>query len=173
MRACRGRPNGARDVAESRDPALRRLPFADDLPVPAFMIRPIPHPSSRRGRQGSLLVVVLFLLLQCLQPLLHAHPEPSSHTPQGAAHVASVHLPDAPALWRAADREGSAPVTVSAEDDLRRASPCAVALVAAAHRCVIPAPSVLLRVRPPEGHTRVPDPGAFPGPARGPPFSEV
>ncbi len=137
------------------------------------MIRPIPHPSSRRGRQGSLLVVVLFLLLQCLQPLLHAHPEPSSHTPQGAAHAASVHLPDAPALWRAADREGSAPVTVSAEDDLRRASPCAVALVAAAHRCVIPARLVLLRVRPPEGHTRVPDPGALPSPARGPPFSEV
>ena len=137
------------------------------------MIRPTPHPSSRRGRQGSLRVVVLFLLLLCLQPLLHAHPVQESQASQGAAHAASVHLPDDAALWRAADREGSAPVTVSAEDDLRRASPCAVALVMAVHRCVIPAPRVLLRVRPPEGHARVPDPGAFPSPARGPPFSEV
>lgn len=58
------------------------------------MIRPIPHPSSRRGRLGSLLVVVPFLLLLCLHPLLHAHPVQAWQASQVATHSASVHLPD-------------------------------------------------------------------------------
>lgn len=66
---------------------------------------------------GRLLVVVAFALLQCLQPLLHAHPADGA----GSGPV-SIHLPDDPALVMTGEGQVPAPVTVTAEDDLRRAS---------------------------------------------------
>lgn len=115
---------------------------------------------------GRLLVVVAFVLLQCLQPLLHAHPVDGA----GSGPV-SIHLPDDPALVLTGEGQVPVPVTVSAEDDLRRASDQSPPLPA----------TLVLRVPRPAGDATPPAPTpyaaalaacvccALQGPPRGPP----
>ncbi|HPU50764.1 MAG TPA: hypothetical protein PK359_04330 [Burkholderiaceae bacterium] len=75
-----------------------------------------------RRALAPLLTIVLLTLLQCLQPLLHAHPLVVD-ADQGTATVAGqgqVHLPDAAAFEVTHRCPGPLTATVVAQDDLRR-----------------------------------------------------
>ncbi|MBP8308652.1 MAG: hypothetical protein KAY46_15375 [Burkholderiaceae bacterium] len=122
---------------------------------------------SRRAL-AQLLMIVSLTLLQCLQPLLHAHPRQSGAGP--APSLSRIHLPDSLAFNASGSCEGSVPATITAQDESRR-----VAVDLHAH----PAPVPERRLPgtgdshdpPPASQSRVEpdDPFQIVKPPRGPP----
>ena len=71
-----------------------------------------------RRALSHLLIIASLTLLQCLQPLLHAHPRDGA--PEPGAQVAGIHLPDIVQQWASSPGERAQPVTITAQDDIRR-----------------------------------------------------
>lgn len=71
-----------------------------------------------RRALAQLLMIVSLTLLQCLQPLLHAHPR---QTDAGSAPGPSrIHLPDVMSFKTSGQCDGSVPATITAQDESRR-----------------------------------------------------
>ena len=86
-----------------------------------------------RRALAHLLMIVSLTLLQCLQPLLHAHPRQAGAASGSASGTARIHLPDAMAFKAAGQCDGSVPATITAQDESRR-----VALDLHAHPAPVP-----------------------------------
>jgi hypothetical protein len=86
-----------------------------------------------RRALAHLLMIVSLTLLQCLQPLLHAHPRQAGAASGSAPGTARIHLPDTMAFKAAGQCDGSVPATITAQDESRR-----VALDLHAHPAPVP-----------------------------------